>query len=54
MQSEIMTELKEIRKDLDYIKKHLADSDLVLTDDDIESIREADKNLAEKKTKRLV
>jgi len=50
---EIATELKAIRDDLDYIKKHVTDVDSVMTDDDLESLREADTDLKEGKTKRL-
>ena len=51
---EILDELKAIRIDLDYLKAHLIDMDLVLTDDDLESIKEAEKDLKQNKTKRLV
>ncbi len=51
---EILEELRAIRSDLDYIKEHIIDRDLVLTDDDIESLKEAEKDLKEGKTKRLV
>tara|TARA_Y100000310_G_scaffold210087_1_gene210708 strand:+ start:11405 stop:11578 length:174 start_codon:yes stop_codon:yes gene_type:complete len=49
----IVTELKAIREDLDYIKKHIADVDTIMTDDDASSLKEADKDLKEGKTKRL-
>ena len=41
----ILEELKEIKSDLEYLKKHVVDLDLVMTDDDIESIREAEEDL---------
>ncbi|MBI4043677.1 MAG: hypothetical protein HY393_02640 [Candidatus Diapherotrites archaeon] len=47
----ILKELRTIRSDLDYIKSHLADSDMLLTDDDVESIKEAEKELKAGKTK---
>ncbi len=50
----ILKELKTIRSDLDYIKSHLAESDMLLTDDDIESIKTAEKELKAGKTKRLI
>lgn len=50
----ILQELKEIKNDLSYLKKHVADIDMVLTDDDMDSIKEAEKDLKEKKTKRLI
>ncbi len=51
---QILEELKVIKNDLGYIKKHIIDIDMVMTDDDIESIREAEKDLKEGKTKRLI
>jgi len=50
---ELVTELKAIREDLDYIKKRVVDLDTVLTDDDLESLHAAEKDLKEGKTKRL-
>lgn len=49
----ILEELKEIKADLDYIKKRVADVDVVLTDDDLNSLKEGEKNLKDGKTKRL-
>ena len=40
-----------IRESLPY--KHITDDDTVLTDNDIEALREADKNISAGKTKRL-
>ena len=51
---QILKELKEIRADIDFIKNHMKDVDVLLTDDDIESIKEAEKDLKENKTKRLI
>ena len=51
---QILRELKEIRAELDYIKGHMIDSDTILTDDDVESLKQAEKELKKKKTKRLV
>ncbi|MBI2232688.1 MAG: hypothetical protein HYU56_02105 [Candidatus Aenigmarchaeota archaeon] len=51
---QILKELKEIRTDIGYIKEHMIDTDMILTDDDIKSIKEAEKDLKEGKTKRLV
>ena len=42
---QILHELKDIREYLKYIKSHVIDIDLVLTDDDIESIRGAEEDL---------
>ncbi len=51
---QILTELQAIRSDLDFIKKHVLDLDLVLTDDDLESIQQAENDLKLGKTKRLI
>lgn len=51
---QILAELREIRSDLDYIKSHMTDTDLILTADDKSSIKEAEKDLKEGKAKRLV
>jgi len=51
---QILRELKGIRAELDYIKGHMIDSDTLLTDDDVESLKEAEKELKKRKTKRLV
>jgi len=51
---QILDELKIIRNDLDYIKERIIDIDLVLTDDDIQSIKVAEKEFKEGKTKRLI
>lgn len=48
-----MDRLDEIKSELNYIKKHMVDVDSVLTDDDVESLKEADKDIIEGKTKRL-
>jgi len=50
---QIMNKLDHIESDLTYIKKHISDVDLVLTDDDQEAIKEAKKDLVAGKTKRL-
>ena len=50
---EILNKLEIIKADLDYIKKHMVDVDLVLTDDDLEALEEAEKDLKAGKTKRL-
>jgi len=50
---EILEKLETIKADLDYIKKHMVDVDLVLTDDDLEALEEAESDLKRGKTKRL-
>lgn len=54
MENQILKELKEIKAELKFIKTRIKDIDTVLADDDIESIRQAEKDLKEKKTKRLI
>lgn len=51
---EILSELKAIRADLDYLKERVVDLDLVLTDEDLEDIKQAEKDLKQSKTKRLI
>ncbi|MEA3343910.1 MAG: hypothetical protein U9Q92_07155 [archaeon] len=53
LEQKIVHELQAIRHDIEYIKKHIADVDTVLTDNDMEALREADKDLLAGKTKRL-
>ena len=50
---QIVEKLDNLQSDIAYIKKHLVDVDSVLTDDDIEALEEAEKDLKAKKTKRL-
>ena len=50
---EILEKLEIIKTDLDYIKQHMIDVDLVLTDDDLEALNEAEKDLKSGKTNRL-
>ena len=50
---QIVEKLDSLQSDVTYIKKHLVDVDSVLTDDDIEALEEAEKDLKAKKTKRL-
>ena len=50
---QILDKLNAIKSDIDYIKKHIVDVDSVLTEDDIESLKEAEKDLKQRKTKRL-
>lgn len=48
-----MEKLDEIKAELDEIKGKMADVDVVLTEDDVESLKAAEKDLKEGKTKRL-
>jgi len=49
----ISDKLDVIQSDLAYLKQHIVDFDSVLTDDDLEALKEADKDLKSGKTKRL-
>lgn len=49
----IIQKLDDIKLELDFIKKHMADVDTVLTEDDIGALEEAEKDFKECKTKRL-
>lgn len=50
----ITLELKAIKEELHFIRQHIVDMDLVLTDSDLESLEEAEKDLKQGKTKRLI
>ena len=50
---QILEKLDELKSELDYIKKHMVDMDTALTDEDIESLKEAEKDFKTGKTKRL-
>jgi len=48
---EIMVKLARLQTDMDYVREHI--EDITLTEDDLESIEEARKDLREGKTRRL-
>jgi len=48
---EILTKLAKIQKDMDYVRGHI--EDITLTEDDLEAIENARKDLKEGKTRRL-
>ncbi len=50
---QILEQLKEIKAELDYIKKRI-DYDTTLTEDDVLSLKEAEEDFRKKRTKRLV
>jgi len=50
----IMKKLEEIQSDLTYIKSHMRDADMVLTDDDVASLQSAENDLKNGTTVRLV
>lgn len=52
--AQILEELRNIRSGIDYIKNHLTDADVLMTDDDWESIRQAETDLKTGKTKKMV
>ncbi|MBN2251824.1 MAG: hypothetical protein JW724_07110 [Candidatus Altiarchaeota archaeon] len=45
--------LKHILKELEEIKEHMVDVDRILTYDDMESLKEAERDLKKGKTRRL-
>ncbi|RLF70149.1 MAG: hypothetical protein DRN40_05275 [Thermoplasmata archaeon] len=49
----IMKELKEIRKDLEYIKEHMLDVDRILTEEEEALVLRAEKEYEEGKSVRL-
>ena len=49
----ILGKLDEIKSELDYIKNRINDFDTVLTQDDLDALDEAERDLKEGKTKRL-
>ena len=51
--NQLLEKLNHIQSDLDFIKKHIADIDIVLTDEDLEALSKADSDFKEGKTKRL-
>lgn len=48
---EIMTKLARLQSDMNYVREHI--EDITLTEDDLEAIEEARKDLREGKTRRL-
>ncbi len=52
--TQILKELREIRADIDYIKKHVVDADIILTSNDLESLEDAEKDFKQGKTRKLV
>ena len=46
----IQQELKAIKTDLDYLKEHMVDVDSILTEDDFEALKQAEKEHKERKT----
>lgn len=50
---QILEKLEEIKLEIDNLKGKITDMDLILTEDDVETIRTAEKDLKEGNTKRL-
>lgn len=48
---EIMIKLAKLQSDMNYVKEHI--EDITLTEDDLNAIQEARRDLKEGKTKRL-
>jgi prefoldin subunit 5 len=48
---EIMTKLARLQTDMDYVREHI--EDITLTEDDLSSLEEAEKELKEGKTTSL-
>jgi len=49
----IIEKLNSISSDLDFIKKHVVDVDLVLTEEDLDSLDKAENDFKQGKTKRI-
>ena len=50
----IMAELKAIRRDLSFLKKHVVDPDAVMTEDDKAALTEAEDDLKEGRATKVV
>ena len=46
----ILDKLNEIKSELDYIKRHMANTDTILTEDDLEALKAAEEDLKKGKT----
>lgn len=51
---QIMEKLDDIKLELDYIKGRIVDGDVIMTDDDLQSLQKAEEEFKSRKTKRLV
>jgi hypothetical protein len=49
----ILKEIREIKKEIAYIKEHILDMDRILTDEEIILLKEAEKEFEEGKTIKL-
>ncbi len=50
----VLEKLNEIKSELDYIKKHITDQDVLLDEDDLEAIRAGEKQRKEGTLKSLL
>ncbi len=53
-EAQIMDMLAKMQEELSFIRKHMVNADLLITDDDLESIEEAEEDLSQGRTVRLV
>ena len=51
---QILEKLDQIKTELDYIKDRVVDIDVILTEDDLDSLDEAEIDLQEGKTERII
>ena len=51
---QLINKLNHIQSDLSYIKSHISDLDLVLTEDDLNALNEAEEDYKSGKTRKLV
>lgn len=50
---DVMRKLDAIQNDIKELKKRVADADTLLTEEDIQALEEAEKDLAQERTKRI-
>lgn len=50
---QIVDKLNEIQSDINYLKETIVDADVVLFDDDIQALKNAEKDLKSGKTRKL-
>jgi len=50
---QVFDELQSLKKDVSFIKKHMIDVDMILTEDDKQSLKEAEEEYAKGETTSL-
>ena len=50
---EIISKLEHMEEDIQFIKNRISDLDLVLSDEDVDAIKQAEEDLKNGKTRRL-